>query len=97
MFGKVQEIVVFKHLYKYLMENNLLTSKNSGVKERDSAICQLIQIVDNIYKAIELGKEINMVFLDVPKLLTRCGTKASFINSKAMAFQETSYYGLMTA
>jgi hypothetical protein len=65
--AKVQERIVYKRLYKHLMSNGLLTSKNSGFKERDSAMCQLIKIVDSIYKALEDGKDINLVFLDVSK------------------------------
>jgi hypothetical protein len=49
------------------MTNGLLTVKNSGFKERDSAMCQLIKIVDSIYKALEEGKDVSLVFLDVSK------------------------------
>jgi hypothetical protein len=69
--GKVQERVVFRHLYSYLQNNNLLTWKNSGFKELDSAINQLLFITDNINKALESGKEICMVFLDVSKAFDR--------------------------
>jgi hypothetical protein len=69
--AKVQERIVYKRLYRFLMDNSLLTVKNSGFKEKDSAICQLIKIVDNIYKALENGKEINLVFLDVFKAFHR--------------------------
>jgi hypothetical protein len=69
--GKIQERIVYRHLYKYLIENNLLTWKNSGFKELDSAINQLLFITDNIHKALEAGKEICMVFLDVFKAFDR--------------------------
>jgi hypothetical protein len=48
-----------------------LTWKNSGFKELDSAINQLLYITDNIQKALEAGKEICMVFLDVSKAFDR--------------------------
>jgi hypothetical protein len=69
--GKVQERIVYMHLYKYLKENQLLTWKNSGFKELDSAINQLLFITDKIHKAIEAGKEICLVFLDVSKAFDR--------------------------
>ena len=69
--GKIQERVVYQHLYKYLKENQLLTWKNSGFKELDSAINQLLYITDKIHKAIEAGKEICLVFLDVSKAFDR--------------------------
>jgi hypothetical protein len=80
ILSKVQERVVFKRLYTFLASNNLLTSKNSGFKEKDSAICQLINIVDKIYRALEDGKYINMSFLTLRKPLIRYGTRASYIN-----------------
>ena len=40
--GKVQERVVYTHLYRYLKTNNLLTAKNSGFKQMDSAMNQLL-------------------------------------------------------
>jgi hypothetical protein len=78
--AKVQERIVYRRLYDFLSNNNLLTAKNSGFKERDSAICQLINIVDKIYKAIEEDKDVCLVFLDMPKPLIRCGTRVFFTN-----------------
>jgi hypothetical protein len=69
--GKVQERIVFIHLYHYLKINNLLTWKNSGFKQLDSAINQLLLITDKIHKALESGKEVCMIFLDVFKAFDR--------------------------
>jgi hypothetical protein len=65
--AKVQERIVFRRMYRFLTAHNLLTPKNSGFREKDSAICQLVNIVDKIYRALETGQEINMVFLDISK------------------------------
>ena len=59
------------HLYKFLKVNNLLTWKNSGFKELDSAVNQLLYITDKIHRALEDGKEICLVFLDVSKAFDR--------------------------
>jgi hypothetical protein len=83
LLAKVQERVVFKRLYAYLARNNLLTAKNSGFKEKDSAICQLINIVDKIYKALENGKEISMVFLDISKAFDKVWHKGLLHKLKA--------------
>jgi hypothetical protein len=69
--GKVQERVVYLRIYKYLKVNKLLTWKNSGFKELDSAMNQLVFITDKIYKALEAGHEICLVFLDVSKAFDR--------------------------
>ena len=47
--------------------NNLLTWQNYGFKKLDSAINQLLYLADKIRKALEAGKEICLVFLDVSK------------------------------
>jgi hypothetical protein len=69
--GKLQERIVYTHLYKYLKDNNLLTWKNSGFRELDSAMNQLIYITHKIHKALEEGQEICLVFLDVSKAFDR--------------------------
>jgi hypothetical protein len=69
--GKIQERIVFQKIYRYLKINNLLTWKNSGFKELDSAMNQLLFITDKIHRALEEGKEITLVFLDVSKAFDR--------------------------
>ena len=46
--GKVLERLVFKRMYTYCMENNLLTWRNSGFKKMDSTTNQLVYIVNSI-------------------------------------------------
>ena len=65
--SKVLEKVVYKRLYDYLMENNLLIEQNSGFKQNDSTINQLLKIVHQIYVNINEGKDTCLVFLDVSK------------------------------
>ena len=65
--SKTMEKLIFRHLYEYFSTNGLLTWRNSGFKPSDSTINQLIFLVHQIYEAIENGKEICLVFLDVSK------------------------------
>ena len=69
--GKVQERIVYLHLYRYLQSNKLLTWKNSGFREFDSAINQLIYITHKIHRGLEDGQEICLVFLDGFKAFDR--------------------------
>jgi hypothetical protein len=85
--GKVQERVVYIHLYRYLKINDLLTWKNSGFKELDSAINQLLFITDKIHKALENGKEICQVFLDVSKAFDRVWHKGLLHKLKCMGVE----------
>ena len=69
--AKVQEKIVFNILYKYLVENNLLTWRNSGFKKGDSAVNQLLHITDRIYQSLENGADVCAVFLDISKAFDR--------------------------
>jgi hypothetical protein len=92
--AKVQERVVFRRLYDFLSNNKLLTPRNSGFKERDSAMCQLISIVDKIHKALEAGKEINMVFLDVSKAFDKVWHKGLLLKLKSNGIAGDLYHWL---
>ena len=64
---KILEKIVYKRLYEYLTDNDLLTKQNSGFKKNDSTINQLLKSVHQIYQDINDGKDTCMVFLDVSK------------------------------
>ena len=65
--SKVFERIVFKILYQYCLINNLLTERNSGFKPLDSTVNQLIHITHHIYKALDKGHDVCMIFLDVSR------------------------------
>jgi hypothetical protein len=69
--GKFQERIVFKVLYRFLREQNLLTWRNSGFKPKDSAMNQLIMVTQKIYDALENGHDVNIAFLDISKAFDR--------------------------
>jgi hypothetical protein len=69
--GKLQERIVFKVLYRFLREQNLLTWRNSGFKPKDSAMNQLIMVTQKIYDALENGHDVNIAFLDISKAFDR--------------------------
>ena len=64
--SKIFERLVPK-LYSFLQHNTLLSSNNSGFHSGDSTINQLTSITHIIYKAIDKGKDIRVVFLDMSK------------------------------
>jgi len=69
--SKVFEKMIFKKMYKFCMENNLLTSKNSGFHKNDGTVNQLIYLVHNIYKTLDSGNEMCMIFLDQSRAFDR--------------------------
>ena len=66
-FSKICERVVFFHLYNFLMETGFLYKFQSGFRPGDSTINLLIFLVHKIYEALEDGKEVRVVFLDISK------------------------------
>ena len=67
--GKIFEKIVFKHLYNYLISNNLITRNQSGFRPGDSTLNQLIDLVNDIHKSfdIRISLEVRAVFLDISK------------------------------
>ena len=65
--SKILEKIVYRRLYEYLMDNNLLTQHNSGFKKNDSTINQLLKIIHQIYQDVNDGNDTCLVFLDVSK------------------------------
>ena len=55
--------------------NNLLSSKNSGFKKGDGAVNQMINITEIIYKALDCGNDVAMVFLDISKAFDKVWQK----------------------
>ena len=63
------EKIIFNNLYSYLNANNLITKNQSGFRPGDSTTSQLLYLVDEIHKAFEDPKslEVRAVFLDISK------------------------------
>ena len=58
-------------MYPYLIDNNLISSHQSGFKERDSCINQLLWITHEIYKSFDEGFKVRGIFLDISKAFDR--------------------------
>ena len=65
--SKCFEYCVFIHLYRYCIDNNLLSWRNSGYKHMDSTVFQLISFVHNVYLNLDKGNYITTIFLDISK------------------------------
>ena len=69
IFGKLFEKMIFKSLYNHLIQNDLISSKQSGFIKGDSTINQLLSITDMINSSFDcdVPKEVRSVFLDISK------------------------------
>ena len=65
--SKIFEKLLFNELYKFLNENDLLSSNQSGLRPGDSWINKLNSITHEIYQSFDDGSEVRGVFLDILK------------------------------
>ena len=67
--AKVLERIIFKHLYKHLISNNLITKNQSGFRPGDSCTNQLLSLVQDIHTAFDHKSclEVRSVYLDMSK------------------------------
>lgn len=69
--SKICEKVVFVRLYNFLLEIGFLYKLQSGCRPGDSTVNQLLYFVHQIYCALEPGKKVRTVFLDISKAFDR--------------------------
>ena len=65
--GKILEKLIFNEMFKFFIENDLISPNQSGFKPGDSCINQLLSITHDIYKYFDCGYEVRGVFLDISK------------------------------
>ena len=65
--GKTFEKLIFNEIFKFFIENELISPNQSGFKPGDSCINQLLAITHEIYKSFDDGFEVRVVFLDISK------------------------------
>ena len=65
--GKILESLIYNRLYEYFIENELISSNQSGFKPGGSCINQLSSITHDIYHSFGNGFEVRGVFLDISK------------------------------
>ena len=67
--SKIFEKILFKHLYNFLISNNLITKNQSGFRPGDSTVNQLLYFVHKIAMSFDRydSLETRAVFLDMSK------------------------------
>ena len=72
-------------MFKHFLDNNLISSKQSGIKLGDSCINQLIAITHDIFTGFDDGLELRGVFLDISKAFDKVWQEG-LINYVVMVF-----------
>ena len=67
ILGKIFERLIYNEMYSFFTENDLISSNQSGFKQGDSCINQLLSITHDIYQSLDQGYEVRGVFLDISK------------------------------
>ena len=62
--GKIFERLIFNEMFRFFLDNKLISTNQSGFKPGDSCINQLLSITHEIYKSFDDGLEVRSVFLD---------------------------------
>ena len=65
--SKVLERIVFRNLYNFLHQNSLLSVHQSGFRPNDSTINQLSYVYHEFCKALDMKKDVHIVFCDISK------------------------------
>jgi hypothetical protein len=78
--AKVFEHIVFKYMFNYFRQNFMITLFQAGFSQGSSTVTQLIEVYDQMCKAVNDHREIRIVFLDITKAFDRggCSTGVSF-------------------
>ena len=76
--GEIFERLIYKCLYEFFINN--LISNQSGFKQGDSGIYQLLSFTHEIYHSFVNGFEVRCIFLDISKSFDKVGTKVLFLN-----------------
>ena len=73
IFGKIFEKCLYDAIYRYFEENNLFSNCQSGFREGDSCISQLLSITHDIMKGFDATPSLDTrgVFLDISKAFDR--------------------------
>ena len=70
-FGKLMERCIHNHLTQHLLDNNIITPFQSGLRNGDSTVNQLLFLYHEFSKTLDAKKEIRVVFCDISKAFDR--------------------------
>ena len=75
IFGKIFERLIYNEMYSFFIENDLISSNQSGFKQGDPCINQLLSVTHDIYQSLDQGCEVRGVFLDISKAFDKVRRK----------------------
>ena len=64
-FRKIFERLKNNEMYLFFIENDLISSNQSGFRQGDSCINQLLSIKHDVFQSLDQGNEVRGMFLDI--------------------------------
>ena len=89
-FSKIIEKLMAAQMKKYFIDNNLLDVFQSAYRAKHSTITALVDITDNILKALDDSEIIILVLLDYSKAFDIANHKLILAKLKAMGFKNSA-------
>ena len=80
--GKILERLILNEMFRFLTENNLISSIQSGFQLGGSCINQLLSITHEIYKSFDDEFEVRGVFIDISKAFDKVWHKGIIFKLK---------------
>ena len=62
---------MFNEMFKFFIDNELISSKQSSFKPGDSCVNQLVSTTNQIHESFDEGQEFRGVFLDISKAFNK--------------------------
>ena len=87
--GKMLESIIRDDLQSYLENNNLLCKEQFGFRSGKSCSTQLLQVVNEWSKAIDMGKPVDVIYLDYQKAFDSVPHQRLLIKLKAYGITGT--------
>ena len=69
-------------MFRFFLDNKLISTNQSGFKPGDSCINQLLSITHEIYKSFDDGLEVRSVFLDISKAFDKVWHEGAILKLK---------------
>jgi hypothetical protein len=89
--SKIIERIVFKNVYNFFHENNLLTCHQSGFRPQDSTVNQLAYLYHTFSEALDHKKDVRITFCDISKAFDRVWHEGLIFNLRNIGFSWKSF------
>ena len=86
--SKVLERIIYNTIFKYFIENNLLSENQSGFNPSDSCVNQLLATAHEIFSSFDNNSEVRGVFLDISKAFDKVWHQGIIYKVKRKGSQE---------